>query len=80
MHPLENEVIVVTELPGATRESVHPAVVSGQLIIDADGGDCQYHTAVIIPPVDSGSMQFSMKNGVPEVKFKDSDCMPARRM
>ena len=70
VHRIENEVIVVAGLPGATRESVRLAVVSDRLRIDADGGDRQYHTAAAIPPVDSGSMKVSMKNGVLEVKFR----------
>ncbi|MEI7857119.1 MAG: hypothetical protein WCH85_06405 [Methanomicrobiales archaeon] len=72
VHQIENEVIVVVELPGVTRESVHLAVVRDRLIVDADGGDCQYHTEAVIPPVDPDTLQISMKNGVLEVKFRNS--------
>ena len=40
------------------------------LTIDADGGSSQYHTHADLPPVDSGSMQTSFKNGVLEVTLK----------
>ena len=70
VHRIENEVMVIAELPGATKESVHFAVVGNELIIDAEGGDRQYHTTAALPPVDTGSMQSSIKNGVLEVKFR----------
>ncbi|MFA4848648.1 MAG: hypothetical protein WC626_02895 [Methanoregula sp.] len=69
VHRIENEVMVIAELPGATKESVNLAVVGNDLIIDADGGDRQYHTTAALPPVDIGSMKCSIKNGVLEVKF-----------
>lgn len=70
VHRIENEVMVIAELPGATKESVHLAVAGNELIIDADGGDRQYHTTAALPPVDTDSMQSSIKNGVLEVKFR----------
>ena len=70
VHRIENEVMVIAGLPGATNESVHLAVVGNELIIDADGGARQYHTAAALPPVDAGSMQSSIKNGVLEVTFR----------
>jgi HSP20 family molecular chaperone IbpA len=69
VHRIENEVMVIAELPGATKESVHLAVVGNELIIGADGGDRQYHTTAVLPPVDIGSMKCSIKNGVLEVTF-----------
>lgn len=70
VHRIENEVMVIAELPGATRESVHLAIVGNRLIIDADGGARQYHTTAVLPAVDAGSMQSSIKNGVLEVTFR----------
>jgi HSP20 family molecular chaperone IbpA len=70
VHRIENEVMVIAELPGATKESVHLTVAGSQLIIDADDGARQYHTTAELPPVDTGSMQSSIKNGVLEVKFR----------
>ncbi len=70
VHRIENEVMVIAGLPGATKESIHLVVVGNELIIDADGGDRQYHTTAAIPQVDIDSMKSSIKNGVLEVKFK----------
>lgn len=70
VHRIENEVMVIAELPGATKESVNLAVVGNELIIDADGGDRHNHTSAALPPVDTGSMQMSFKNGVLEVTFR----------
>ena len=70
VHQIENEVMVIAELPGATKESVHLVVAGNELIIDADSGARQYHTTAALPRVDPDSMQTSIKNGVLEVKFR----------
>ncbi|PKL70439.1 MAG: hypothetical protein CVV30_03535 [Methanomicrobiales archaeon HGW-Methanomicrobiales-1] len=70
VHLIEDEVMVIAELPGATRDSVRLTVVGNELVIDAEGGIRQYHTTAALPPVDPGSMQTSIKNGVLEVKFR----------
>lgn len=70
VHRIEDEVMVIAELPGATKESIDLTLAGNRLIIDADGGGLRYHTSTAIPPVDSGSMQTSIKNGVLEVKFR----------
>jgi len=70
VHRIGDEVMVITELPGATKDSIHLAVNGDELIIDADSGDRQYHTTASLPPVDPGSIQTSIKNGVLEVKFR----------
>lgn len=70
VHRIGNEVMVIAELPGATKESVHLDVVENELIIDANGGAHQYHTTAALPRVDPDSMQMSIKNGVLEVKFR----------
>jgi len=70
VHRIDNDVMVIVELSGATRESVTIAVVGNELIIDAYGSDRQYHTTAALPPVDRDSMQTSIKNSVLEVKFR----------
>jgi HSP20 family molecular chaperone IbpA len=70
VHLIEDEVMVIAELPGATRETVKLSVMGNELVIDADGGVRQYHTTAALPLVDPGSMQTSIKNGVLEVKFR----------
>ncbi len=70
VHRIEDEVMVIAELPGATKETVRLSVMGNELVIDAEGGVRQYHTTAALPPVDPGSMQTSIKNGVLEVKFR----------
>lgn len=70
VHRIDEEVMVIAELPGATRETVRLALTGNELVIDADGGVRQYHTSAALPAVNPDSMQTSIKNGVLEVKFK----------
>jgi HSP20 family molecular chaperone IbpA len=69
IHRIGNEVKVVTELPGAEKESVHIDVSEGTITI---GADCQGQHIVKrarLPPVDAASMRSSLRNGVLEVTF-----------
>ena len=70
IHRIGDEVKVVTELPGTTMDAIELDVQGSTLTINADGGSVQFHTHADLPPVDSGSMQTSFKNGVLEVTFK----------
>jgi HSP20 family molecular chaperone IbpA len=70
IHLIGDEVKVITELPGTTMDTIELNRLGSTLNIDADGGSLQYHTHADLPPVDSGSMQTSFKNGVLEVTFK----------
>jgi HSP20 family molecular chaperone IbpA len=69
VHRIDDEVKVITELPGITRESLHLTIDRNELIIDADAGTRQYHTTATLPPVNPDSVQVSLKNGVLEVTF-----------
>jgi HSP20 family molecular chaperone IbpA len=69
VHRIGDEVKVITELPGITRESLHLTIDGNKLSLDADAGTRQYHTTATLPPVDPDSMQVSLKNGVLEVTF-----------
>jgi HSP20 family molecular chaperone IbpA len=60
VHRTGNEVMVIAELPGATKDSVHLIVAGDQLTINADGGVSQYNTTVALPPVVPGSMKSSI--------------------
>jgi HSP20 family molecular chaperone IbpA len=64
-----DEVKVVADLPGITTESLRLGIRNGKLVIDAGDADYHYSTSVALPPVDTASMQHSMKNGVLEVTF-----------
>jgi len=70
IHRIGDEVKVVTELPGTTMDAIDLDFQGSTLTINADGGSVQFHTHADLPPVDSGSMQTSFKNGVLEVTFK----------
>jgi HSP20 family molecular chaperone IbpA len=61
---------VITGLPGLTMDAIEIKLIGSVLTIDAGGGSSQYHTHADLPPVDSGSMQTSFKNGVLEVTLK----------
>lgn len=69
VHRIDDEVKVITELPGVTRDTLHLTVKGNKLFIDADTGTLQYHTSAIMPPVETEPSQVSLKNGVLEVTF-----------
>ena len=69
VHRIDEEVKVITELPGVTRDTLHLTVKGNTLFIDADTGTMQYHTSAILPPVETEPLQVSLKNGVLEVTF-----------
>jgi HSP20 family molecular chaperone IbpA len=69
VHRIDDEVKVITELPGITRESLYLTIDGNKLSLDADAGTRQFHTTAALPPVDPDSMQVSLKNGVLEVTF-----------
>ena len=64
IHRIGDEVKVITELPGTTMDAIELKLLGSTLTIDADGGSLQYHAHADLPPVDSGSLQTSFKNGV----------------
>jgi HSP20 family molecular chaperone IbpA len=69
VHRIDDEVKVITELPGVTRDTLHLTMKENRLFIDADTGTLQYHTSAILPPVTTDPLQVSLKNGVLEVTF-----------
>jgi HSP20 family molecular chaperone IbpA len=72
VHRVDEDVMVIADLPGATRETVRLTVKGNELVVNAEGGVRQYYITAALPPVDPGSMQTSIKNGVLEVKFRIS--------
>jgi HSP20 family molecular chaperone IbpA len=69
VHCIGNEVKVIIDLPGITGEALRLCVRGNALIIDAGDADHHYRTSAALPPVDTGSMQNTLKNGVLEVTF-----------
>jgi len=76
VHRIDEEVKVITELPGITRDTLYLTMKGNTLFIDADTGTLQYHTSAILPPVDTEPVQVSLKNGVLEVTFAVSSGIP----
>jgi HSP20 family protein len=69
VHRIGNEVKVIADLPGITEDELRLDVKGNTLIIDAGDADHYYHTSAALPPVDTASMQKTLKNGVLEVTF-----------
>jgi HSP20 family molecular chaperone IbpA len=69
VHRIDDEVKVITELPGVTQNTLHLTVKGNKLFIDADTGTMQYHTSATLPPVETEPLRVSLKNGVLEVTF-----------
>jgi HSP20 family molecular chaperone IbpA len=69
VHRIGNEVNVIADLPGITGEALRLDVKGTMLIIDAGDADHHYRSSAVLPPVDTGSMQKTLKNGVPGVTF-----------
>jgi HSP20 family molecular chaperone IbpA len=65
-----DEVKVIAGLPGVTEDLLRLGIQRGKLVIDAGDADTHYRTSVTIPPVEPGSMQHSLRNGVLEVTFR----------
>jgi len=65
-----DEVKVIAGLPGVTEDLLRLGIQRGKLVIDAGDADTHYRTSVAIPPVEPGSMQHSLRNGVLEVTFR----------
>jgi HSP20 family protein len=71
IHQIGDEIKVISELPGATDESIRLEVKGSTLVIDAGDAEHHYRTTAELPPVDAASMQRSFRNGVLEVTFRN---------
>lgn len=60
---------MIVDLPGITEEALRLDVKGSTLVIDAGDADHAYRTSAELPPVDTASMQKTLKNGVLEVTF-----------
>jgi len=70
VHRIDNEVKVITELPGAGPETIRLDLQGLRLVIVAEGPSEPYRITVDLPPVEAGSMQKTFRNGVLEVTFQ----------
>jgi HSP20 family protein len=78
VHHIGNEVKVIADLPGITEEALRLNVKGSTLVIDAGDADHAYNTSATLPPVDIGSMQKTLKNGVLEVTFSSLPEQPGK--
>ena len=78
VHEIDDEVRVVTEVPGAGQEDVHLDISGETLTIEAETGAGRQVTHVALPPVDAASMQYTCRNGVLEVVFKKASDPPVQ--
>jgi HSP20 family molecular chaperone IbpA len=69
VHRIGSEVKVNVELSGLSDEELRLAVKGNILLIDAGDADHHVRTSATLPPVDTASMQSTLKNGVLEVTF-----------
>jgi len=70
VHRIGDDVKVVVEMPGVSEEDLNIRLDGQDLMIDAAGSMRTYHTHAEIPPVDHGSLQHSIRNGVLEVTMR----------
>jgi HSP20 family protein len=78
VHRIGNEVKLIADLPGITDEARRLDVKGSTLVIDAGDADHAYNTSATLPPVDIGSMQKTLKNGVLEVTFSSHPEQPSK--
>jgi HSP20 family molecular chaperone IbpA len=70
VHRIDNEIKVIAELPGVVPETLRLDLHDQDLVISADGPAGTYLTFASLPPVETGSMQKTFRNGVLEVTFQ----------
>jgi HSP20 family molecular chaperone IbpA len=76
VHCIDDEIFIVSELPGATLDGIGLDVKDDLLMISAETDKRTYKTTVRIPPVEKDSMHCSYKNGVLEVSFRRAAPIP----
>jgi HSP20 family protein len=70
VHDGDEEVLVLAELPGISREQVRLNIEPGCLRIAASEGDRRFVGRADLPPVDPDSLEASCRNGVLEVRLR----------
>lgn len=67
----KEEVKIYAEMPGVNEADIKVEVKGDILDIAARSGDRKYHKEVLLPaPVKTGTLAFSYKNGILEIKIK----------
>jgi len=65
------KLIVIAELPGVEEKDIHLEVKDDILDLSAEAKDRKYSKEVLLPSlVDAGSMEYSYKNGILEIKLR----------
>ena len=74
VHETDEEVRVVADIPGVSKDDIDLKCDGTTLYIEADGGDRQYRERVDLPSrVDEHSASATYNNGVLEVSFDRAD-------
>ncbi|MCE4617743.1 MAG: Hsp20/alpha crystallin family protein [Desulfurococcales archaeon] len=70
----EDEVVIVAEIPGASKDDIHVKALENKVVIKAKGKEKRYYKEIELPvKVDPGKARASYKNGVLEVRIKKAD-------
>lgn len=70
VHEGDEEVMILAELPGISREQVRLDIEPGCLRISASDGDRRFVGRADLPPVNPDSLEASCRNGVLEVSLR----------
>jgi HSP20 family molecular chaperone IbpA len=68
IHPIGNEVNVITELPGITGDACGLDVKGNVLVIGAGDADHHYRSSAVLPPVDTPQEKKPKKTACPRVR------------
>lgn len=69
---LDDEVKLVTELPGMSPENIHVLFRDDRVFIWARDEERQYRTSAKVPPAEKDSMEIRIRNGILEVSYLPS--------
>jgi HSP20 family molecular chaperone IbpA len=70
VHELDDEILVLGELPGISGDQVRLDLEGEVLQISASDGERSFQGRAELPPVDPASMATNLRNGVLEVRFR----------
>ena len=72
-----DEVILVTELPGVSREDVEVIFSGPKVLIQAGDGERVYQASADVPPAEQDTVSVSLRHGVLEVTYREKVLDPA---
>jgi HSP20 family protein len=70
----DNEVKVILEMPGVTKENIRINAYDNSVEVKSDDPQRKYHRVIEIPQeADTETVKSTYKNGVPEIVFKKKE-------